>query len=229
MIDLLIDRVGNVNVFNVLQSDSPAAESHLQSTMDEDLILEFIKEVENLAKVSISLSGKKSSESVITPDILKELKILGETFFEQFFPPAIAEKLKLTTKKNLHFRIDPALSVIPWELLHDGTCFLSDKFFIGKTVRGELSVQENRDREKLKMLIIADPTEDLKWAEKEGEELFKVLKQKVPASRLDIEFIGGKQITKLKLLSLIRGKNIIHYSGHLFFSEDPLENGWLLS
>jgi hypothetical protein len=65
--------------------------------------------------------------------------------------------------------------------------------------------------------------------QREGEELFRILSEKVSPSRLEIEFIGGKQVTKLKLLSLIKDKNIIHYSGHLFFSEDPLENGWLLS
>lgn len=64
---------------------------------------------------------------------------------------------------------------------------------------------------------------------KRGEQIFRVLSEKVPSSRLEIEFIGGRQVTKLKLLSLIKGKNIIHYSGHLYFSDDPLENGWLIS
>lgn len=79
------------------------------------------------------------------------------------------------------------------------------------------------------MLIIADPTEDLPHAQKEGEVLFSVLSQKVPNHLLELEFIGGKQVTKLKLLSLIKDKHIIHYSGHLHFSDDSLENGWLLS
>lgn len=41
---------------------------------------------------------------------------------------------------------------------------------------------------------------------KEGEVLFQILKEKVPSSVLDIEFIAGAQISKLKLLSMIRGK-----------------------
>lgn len=93
----------------------------------------------------------------------------------------------------------------------------------------EKRIAEPLRKRKLRMLIIADPTEDLEWAQKEGEQLFRVLSEKVPSSRLEIEFIGGRQVTKLKLLSLIKGKNIIHYSGHLFFSDDPLENGWLIS
>ncbi|TGK20960.1 CHAT domain-containing protein [Leptospira fluminis] len=229
MLNLIIDRVGAVNVFNILDSSGSGSESHLQSTMDEDLILEYIKEIENLVRVSVAIHQKSSGHPTLETDILHELKILGETFYDQFFPAVIQEKLRLTTEKYLHFNIDPKLGVIPWELLHDGTCFLSDKFFIGKTVRGEGHSGAFKEKEKLRMLIIADPTEDLEWAQKEGEQLFRVLSEKVPSSRLEIEFIGGKQVTKLKLLSLIKGKNIIHYSGHLYFSDDPLENGWLIS
>ncbi|TGK07345.1 CHAT domain-containing protein [Leptospira semungkisensis] len=229
MLNLIIDRVGAVNVFNVLDSSGSGSESHLQSTMDEDLILEYIKEIENLVRVSVAIHQKSVQTPTLETDILHDLKILGETFYDQFFPSAIQEKLRLTTEKFLHFNIDPKLGVIPWELLHDGTCFLSDKFFIGKTVRGESNSAAFKEKEKLRMLIIADPTEDLEWAQKEGEQLFRVLSEKVPSSRLEIEFIGGRQVTKLKLLSLIKGKNIIHYSGHLYFSDDPLENGWLIS
>ncbi|EQA44446.1 CHAT domain protein [Leptospira broomii serovar Hurstbridge str. 5399] len=229
MLNLIIDRVGAVNVFNILDNSGSGSESHLQSTMDEDLILEYIKEIENLVRVSVAIHQKSSRHPTLETDILHELKILGETFYDQFFPAPIQEKLRLTTEKYLHFNIDPKLGVIPWELLHDGTCFLSDKFFIGKTVRGEAHSGAFKEKEKLRMLIIADPTEDLEWAQKEGEQLFRVLSEKVPSSRLEIEFIGGRQVTKLKLLSLIKGKNIIHYSGHLFFSDDPLENGWLIS
>ena len=229
MINIIIDRVGNVNVFNVIDDSGGGSESHLQSTMDDDLIIEYINEIESLVKISNALQNKGNSKTIVKNDVLRELKVMGQTFYDQFFPVKIADKLKATNTKYLHLNIDPSLSEIPWELLHDGSCFLSDKFCIGKNIFGENTYPTNRSKEKLKMLIIADPTENLEWAQKEGEELFQVLSKKVPSSRLEIEFIGGKQVTKLKLLSLIRGKNIIHYTGHLYFSDDPLENGWLLS
>lgn len=228
MIDLLIDRVGNVNVFNFLLDGQTNPESHLQSVMDFDLITEFIKEIENLSNISLAIQANPN-DSEFNPDILNELKTLGETFYLQFFPKEIADKLRMTNEKFLHFNIDQGLGDIPWELLHDGEAFLSDKFFIGKTVKGAARHQSEPDRDKIKMLIVVDPTEDLKWAEKEGEELFRTLKAKVSPSKLELSFIGGRQISKLKLLSLIKDKNIIHYSGHLYFSENPLENGWLLA
>ena len=229
MIDLLIDRVGNVNIFNFLNSGQFHSESHIQSSIDSDLISEYVKEIENLSKLSNNFLSNHESNFRVKPDVLKELKILGETFYDQFFPGSISDNLRTTTEKYLHFNIDSSLAEIPWELLYDGDCFLSDRFLIGRTIKGSKTFLQETTNQKLKMLIIADPTEDLEWAQKEGETLFQVLKEKVPSSVLDIEFIAGSQITKLKLLSMIRGKNIIHYAGHLFFSSDPMENGWMLS
>ncbi len=229
MIDLLFDRVGNVNIFNFLNSGQFHSESHIQSSIDSDLISEYVKEIENLSKLSNNFLSNHESNFRVKPDVLKELKILGETFYDQFFPGSISDNLRTTTEKYLHFNIDSSLAEIPWELLYDGDCFLLDRFLIGRTIKGSKTFLQETTNQKLKMLIIADPTEDLEWAQKEGETLFQVLKEKVPSSVLDIEFIAGSQITKLKLLSMIRGKNIIHYAGHLFFSSDPMENGWLLS
>ena len=229
MIDLLIDRVGNVNIFNFLNSGQFHSESHIQSSIDSDLISEYVKEIENLAKLSNNFLSNHESTFRVKPDVLKELKILGETFYEQFFPSSISENLRTTSEKYLHFNIDSSLAEIPWELLYDGDCFLSDRFLIGRTIKGSKTFLQEENTQKLKMLIIADPTEDLEWAQREGETLFQVLREKVPSSILEIEFIAGAQITKLKLLSMIRGKNIIHYAGHLYFSHDPMENGWLLS
>lgn len=227
MLSLIIDRVGNVNIFNVLENNLPVEESHIQSTIDEDLILEYLAEVERLVHVSHAILGNQNA--ILNADLLQDLKVLGETFYQQFFPLSIIEKLKNTTKRSIHFNIDPIFALIPWELLHDGNSFLSDRFRIGKTIRGGLHKSSDRQNRKLKMLIIADPTEDLENAQKEGEMLFSILSQKVPSQQLELEFIGGKQVTKLKLLSLVKDKDIIHYSGHLHFSDDPLENGWLLS
>lgn len=227
MLSLIIDRVGNVNIFNVLEDNLPVEESHIQSTLDDDLIFEYLGEVQRLVHVSQSVLSNPNQ--ILNADILQDLKVLGETFYQQFFPISIIEKLKNTTKHSIHFNIDPALALVPWELLHDGTSFLSDKFRIGKTIRGGLHRPTHQENRKIKMLIIADPTEDLPHAQKEGEVLFSVLSQKVPTHLLELEFIGGKQVTKLKLLSLIKDKHIIHYSGHLHFSDDSLENGWLLS
>ncbi len=59
MLDLFIDRVGNVNVFNILNTTSSISTSHIQSIIDSDLINEYIKEIENTARISRTLDNKK--------------------------------------------------------------------------------------------------------------------------------------------------------------------------
>ena len=158
MINLLIDRVGNVNIFNFMDQTGNS-ESHIHSKIDSDLLQEYVREIENIARISRSV---RSREVIgVKPDTLKELKSLGETFFDQFFPLEIAEKLRSSGDKFLHFNIDQGLKDIPWELLYDGSGFLGDKFFIGKTVKGAARSNAVEDNRKLKMLIIADPNEDL--------------------------------------------------------------------
>ncbi len=227
MLSLVIDRVKNINVFNLFENYVPTDEAHLQSTIDDDLILEYVGEVNKLVKVSQAVLNQPNQ--YINANILKELRILGETFFNQFFPAPIIEKLRTIRSKSAHFNIDPSLAIIPWDLLHDGNSFLSDRFYIGKTVKGGLHASPSQERDKIRMLIISDPTEDLPGAQKEGEMLFSILSQRISSKTLELEFVGGKQVTKLKLLSLIKDKHVIHYSGHLHFSDDSLENGWLLS
>lgn len=227
MIELFIDRVGNVNIFNILDSHTSNSPSHVQSIVDSDLIFEYIKEVESIAHLSRTLDGLTKEKN--PRDLLFDLKSLGETFFDQFFPAEVASTLKYSTEKYLHLNLDLGLKDIPWEMLHDGNQFLGDKFFIGKSVKGSTPSNSIEELKKIKMLIIADPNEDLDWAQREGEELYKILKEKISPSILDLHFISGSGITKLKLLGQIKGKNIIHYSGHLYFSEEASENGWLLS
>jgi len=227
MLSLIIDRVGNVNVFNLFENSIPAEESHLQSTIDRDLISEFITEADRLVRVSHSLLLHPNAK--LSTDILHDLRVLGETFYYQFFPEQITKKLAGAPTQSLHLNLDPSLASIPWDLLHDGQSFLSDRFWIGKTIQGGIHLSPSYQINRVKMLIIADPTEDLPNAQKEGETLLSVLNQKIHSKRLELEFIGGSQVTKLKILSLIKDKHIIHYSGHLFFDKDPLENGWLLS
>lgn len=229
MLNLIIDRVGNVNIFNFLDSNSIGPESHIHSKMDTDLILEFLREVESVSRISRTFLTASVVRSEVKPDILRDLKAIGETFFDQFFPAEIANKIRSSSDRFLHFNIDQGLKDIPWELLYDGREFLADKFFIGRTVKGAARQFKEEGTKKMKMLIIADPTEDLEWAQREGETLFQVLREKISSNNLELQFVAGRQITKLKLLSMIKGKNIIHYAGHLFFSEDALENGWLLS
>ncbi len=224
---IIIDRVASTNVFNIIQGRLPSRDTHLQSIVDDDLISEFLSEIDRLSRISNSLSDNENA--VVPFDISGELRRIGETFFLQFFPQQIQDRLREADSGFLFLHVDHKLRNVPWELLHDGSCFLADKFFMGKNISGFWRDNPRPERDRLRFLIIADPTEDLEWARLEGEGLFESLNAEVSADRLDVQFMAGRRISKLNILNAIKDRDIIHFAGHLFHSRDQQESGWLLS
>lgn len=227
LFSIIIDRVGSTNVFNIVQGSLPSRDTHLQTIVDDDLIEEFLAEIERLSRISNSLSGQDLESLPV--DVAGELRRIGETFLLQFFPEQIQQRLRDMEEGFLFLHVDHSLRRIPWELLHDGRSHLGEKFYMGKNVSGLWRETERPMRERLRVLIIADPTEDLVWARQEGEGLFESLNAEQSADRLDVQLLSGRRITKLGLLNAIKDRDIIHFSGHLFHGAQPQESGWLLS
>ncbi|MDH4263901.1 MAG: CHAT domain-containing protein, partial [Spirochaetia bacterium] len=232
---IIVDRVGNTNVFNIIRNEVGqqviSENNSLLSITDDDLIQEYLKELINIAQISrsIATTGEQDLSAFRHMDVKRRLHQIGETFYRQFFPAALQDYFRDKSDEYIYFHIDPALASIPLEILSNGKHFLWEKFYIGKSIKGsQTSSMEYIAKDKLSMLIIADPTEDLEWARREGEELFEHLNINFPEKKLQLELISGKHITKLSLLNDIVGKDIIHYSGHLHYTNDTQENGWLL-
>lgn len=232
---IIIDRVNSTNVFNMVQGRLPSRDTHLQTRVDDDLIQEFLQETERLSRIANSFEaggaapGPAARSGAASVDVSGELRRMGETFFLQFFPEQIQERLRAARESFLFLHVDHRLRDIPWEILHTGQCFLADKFFLGKNIAGYWRDSTRSERDRLKMLIIADPTEDLEWARTEGEGLFESLNAEVSPDRLDVQFLSGRRITKLSLLNAIKDRDIIHYAGHMYYSKDQQESGWLLA
>ncbi len=237
LITIIVDRVGNTNVFNVIR-DPQSGSLHMpenqsmQSITDDDLIEEYMEELESIAALYRNTAAIEHSASAGQFDHLdhsRKLHQIGETFYRQFFPPALQRLLERNRGQYLFFHIDPQLASIPLEILSDGKTFLWENFYIGKNIKGQhASPVDIAAKENLKMLIIADPTEDLKWARREGENLYDYLNNNFPERKLQIKLIAGRNISKLSLLNDIMDKDLIHYSGHLHYTDDLQENGWVL-
>ncbi len=224
-LNIILDRVSNTVVFNIIQGRLPGSETHIHSVVDEDLIGEYLSEIERISSISHTIT---EGSGIISIDVAADLRKVGEAFYRQFFPEVIRDRLRKTDTGFLFFHVDSGLGSIPWELLHDGTGFFSDRFFIGRNVSGFWKEKSVTEKDRLRVLIIADPTEDLPWARAEGEGLFDTLNAEVSADRLDIQLLVGKRITKLNLLSALKDKHIVHYAGHVHHSANPGESGWLL-
>jgi len=241
LISIIIDRVGNTNVFNVIHESgvgNPTLKTgdRLQSVIDDDLIGEYLEELGRIANISRSLSslpkGSEEHHALIFQhlNLSSKLREIGEALFKQFFPAPLQEFIRDAQPTYLYFHVDAALASLPLEILHDGNGFLWEKFYVGKAIKGqEISLSDFHPREIINMLIIADPREDLDWARREGELLFEHLGAYVSPKKINLTLIGGKTVTKLNLLNSILDKDIVHYAGHLHYSGNPDENGWLLS
>ncbi|MBU43381.1 MAG: hypothetical protein CMN76_09190 [Spirochaetaceae bacterium] len=225
ILNILIDRVDNVNVFNLIQGRTPGRDTHLHTRVDHDLIQEFLDELERIAHLSNQVQEGGLSFEL---NLSRRLRNAGQTFFDQFFPDPIQEKLRSSEGGFLFFHVDQTLASLPWELLYEGTCFLADKFSIGKNIAGFWSESQRAERDRLRVLIIADPTEDLDWARQEGEGLLESLNADVSSDRIDVELLTGPRLGKLELLEAIRDRDIIHYAGHLHYDPRQKESGWLL-
>lgn len=237
---IIIDRVGKTNVFNLIQDKHinliPGEEKNsLHCEVDDDLIYEFTEELNRIAALSrstyqILTNGKSNPEVALQHfNMTSKLREMSEAFFRQFFPPSLRLFFRKTETSHLFFHVDPSLASIPLEILHDGENFLWERFYIGKSIKGQdLTLTPQPPREKLRMLIIADPTEDLEWARREGEVLFEYLSNNYPEKKISLELLGGRNVSKLNLLTSLKDKDIIHFAGHLYEGENSQENGWVL-
>ena len=223
---ILIDRVGNINIFNLIEGHSLSQNTHLQSIVDDDLIVEFLSELDRCSRIANSIFEYPNQPFI---NLKNKIQNIGEVFFSQFFPKEIQKKIQSLQEACLLWNVSCNLRNIPWELLHDGTSFLAERFYMARNIEGFRERDNNQRKDKLKMLIIADPTEDLEWARQEGEYLFETLHSKVSTAFLDIKLISGSRINKIELLQLVKKSDIIHYAGHTFHHDQSEESGWLLS
>ena len=225
-INIFIDRVENANIFNIIEGLMLGYHKHLTTTVDDDLIQEFLVEIGNLGYTASKLDTPTSISQI---GVLEELKQVSEAFFRQFFPEYIQEQLRNTAQTFLIFHVPPNLCDIPWELFYNTDHFLADRFYIAKSTSRQWFRVNPIRKESLRILIVTDPTEDLVWAREEGEKLSEALYANLSSDRVQIQMLSGKHINKIQLLQALKECDIIHYAGHTYYDSEPSECGWLLS
>ncbi len=126
---------------------------------------------------------------------------------------------------------------VPWESLADGPDLSLPESY--PALRGGLSrlfVNTRARRllaeppgEKLRVLMVIDPTDDLTGAVKESKNLRKILQEK---GRVDVDYLEKSDATKANLVHKLETRiyDIIHYAGHSAFdASNPEQAGLLLS
>ena len=142
----------------------------------------------------------------------------------------ITAVLRAMTKRRLVVVLDAPSSRIPWETLRLGDRFPAlaagmSRRYMADNLSVAKWLEKRRHGDRLDILLVVNPTEDLPGAEKEGDrvgEIFGTL------SRVRIDELRGDQATKAVLTEAFSSGryDVVHYAGHAFFDANrPARSG----
>jgi len=187
-------------------------------------------EIHKLCIEVTSLLNKSTKAGVLEIELIHNLKKTGQLLWDHLFTRAVKERLKETPIKDLILLTDEELISIPWELLYTGDDFLCIKFNLGRVIRtkGKSGPSSYRSFSTMpKMLIMANPTDDLKSAYLEGV----YIKNQFDKRRKDISIdFKSTHIDTFFVKKNLRDYDIVHFAGHCEYDkDDPKNSGWVLS
>ncbi|MDI6605777.1 MAG: CHAT domain-containing protein, partial [Candidatus Omnitrophota bacterium] len=187
-------------------------------------------EIDSLCQEAVSLLNKANHRGALEFELVKELTKTGQLLWDHLLTPPVKNRLKNTPITDLILSIDEELVNIPWELLYDGSNFLCLNVNLGRVVRTKLEPASVRYRSNAgvpNMLIMANPTNDLKSAYLEGINIKNQFDRKRNKIRIDFK---STQIDKLYVKKNLCDYDIVHFAGHCEYQPDnPPESGWVLS
>jgi class 3 adenylate cyclase len=184
--------------------------------------------IESCSAAIIDIFNRAGGMKKTSNDFIVELRTLGNTLYKQLIPDTIRNGLTDAPEANLLISMDETLGHIPWEVLHDGTRFLGQKFGIGRTLatRQTVSGGTRALTKPLKTLLLCDPQGNLPAAARERTEILAAtadyndcLNITAKESPVDISYVSSK----------IHSFDIVHYAGHAEQDNDRSgTGGWLL-
>lgn len=201
---------------------SPSFKSFSETPFDSDEIERFCQEI-------INILNKQDRTSAIGQDSLAELKKAGQLLYDHLFTRTVKDRLRDVSGQDLILAVDERLVAIPWELLYDGGDFLCLKFNLGRSIRTESEINPHRYRElfyPFKMLILANPTGDLRSSYEEGLQIKNFL---IRNRDLIVSF-KSHDVDSVYVKKNLRDYDIVHFAGHCEYDTNQgSDSGWLLS
>ncbi|MGA1796327.1 MAG: CHAT domain-containing protein [bacterium] len=161
-------------------------------------------------------------------NITKKLQQAGLDLYNSIFPLPIKKRLAAAGSTNLYLTISESLLHIPWELAYDGEAFLCLRFNMGRKVYTSHQVVGYKAPEcqRIRMLILADPKNDLPKSYQEGILLHKKLENW--GDLLDVNIVTTSIDSKMVSRQIFE-YDILHYAGHAVYNQDnPDMSGWVL-
>ncbi|MEN8214635.1 MAG: CHAT domain-containing protein, partial [Pseudomonadota bacterium] len=160
------------------------------------------------------------------------LNAYGERLAELVLTEDIRAVLGSMAGRRLVVVHDARSSRIPWETLRLGGS--SPALEVGMSRRymaDNLSVakwlEQRRHGDRLDLLLVVNPTNDLPGAEKEGQRVGELFGTR---SRVRVTELRGDQATKTVLAKAFSSGqyDVVHYAGHAFFDPDSPERSGIV-
>lgn len=188
-----------------------------------------IKQINCLCDEVTSILNKAEKKCILTADQVIQLRKIGQLFWDILLTEQVKKKLINTLSRDLILSLDEELVRVPWELIHDGENYLCLKFGLGRVVRTKEAVPAVEYRGSsniLKMLILANPTDDLKSAYTEGVLIKNQFEKKRNFIQIDFKSNG---IDTMYVKKNLRDYDIVHFAGHCDYELNDSGNiGWRL-
>lgn len=223
---LEITKQANLLTMSIFERNefSSAIKHYSQITIPATQITASCREIISILNIAQENNG--SCETSLLP----QLKKTGVFLWDHLLTSEVKNSLRATAIKELVLSLDEELITIPWELLYNGEHFLCLKFNLGRVVRTKeqfRSVSRRSTGSTLKMLIIANPTNDLKAAYQEGVYIRKQFDHRRKQIKIDFK---STQVNTLYVKNNLRDYDIVHFSGHCEYdANNPQNSGWSLS
>ena len=187
-------------------------------------------EIDKLCQEVISILNKADKKAALKTDLIQSLKKCGQLLWDHLLTKPVKDKLRSAKTSDLILSLDEPLIHIPWELLYSGRNFLCLDFNLGRLVRTKEHITSPQYRSlpaKHKMLILANPTNDLKAAYQEGLYIKNQFDKKRKEVSIDFK---STQIDALYVKKNLCDYDIVHFAGHCEYDKDePKNSGWALN
>jgi len=185
--------------------------------------------IEHINQEIITIINKASQERLLNNDSIDELRKNARLLYDLLLSRQVKTRLSSLGSVNLLLSLDERLISIPWELLSDGRDFLCLKFNLGRSIRTQVFPIQSQYRNipiRPRMLILANPTGDLKSAYQEG---LYIKNRLIKRGKISVDF-KAQDVDSNYMCKNLRDYDIIHFAGHCEYNtQNPEQSSWLLS
>jgi CHAT domain-containing protein len=146
---------------------------------------------------------------------------LGSFIYNQILPKRIQDVLTgINNPMHFALNVERDLSWIPWELIFNGRKFLSSTFSLGRIKPEMMHRIAQRKGNKIRFLLVYNPTGDLFATESEAN----YLTSRLMGLRNVSLYRRGQEIRSNSFMNMVghEGFDAIHYAGHAEFDPDEL-------